>query len=192
MKSRLLCLLVLCSMSIISSAQCYTTHRADGIAAYNQGRYAEAKKHFEYILSSCPDKPANNDVQSWIDKCNQKDNYRLAKETNTLLQKAMYGKATPQEVLFWEYPSFNQLVKNVVSNSKHFELMSHCWLFDKNEWMEFAMGSMNSYTQVVRGTKLYEGASFELEFVEYYDTDFVLTIKFYWYDKLEATYKYES
>ena len=71
MKSRLLCLLVLCSMSIISSAQCYTTHRADGIAAYNQGRYAEAKKHFEYILSSCPDKPANNDIQSWINKCNE-------------------------------------------------------------------------------------------------------------------------
>lgn len=71
MKSRLLCLMVLCSMSIISSAQCYTTHREDGVAAFNQGDYITAKKHFEYIINSCPDKPANNDAYSWLQKCNE-------------------------------------------------------------------------------------------------------------------------
>ena len=68
----------------IAQTNCYTTHRADGIAAYNQGRYAEAKKHFEYILSSCPDKPANNDIQSWINKCNEALTPRLSVSNSNL------------------------------------------------------------------------------------------------------------
>lgn len=49
--------------------QCYENHRQEGIAAYNHGDYKIAKKHFEYILSTCDDKPTTNDIQSWIDKC---------------------------------------------------------------------------------------------------------------------------
>lgn len=75
----------------IAQTNCYTTHRADGIAAYNQGRYAEAKKHFEYILSSCPDKPANNDIQSWINKCNEALTPRLSVSNSNLSFSASGG-----------------------------------------------------------------------------------------------------
>lgn len=70
MKRLLQLIFLLCATIGCAYAQCYEGHREAGIAAYNKGDYAEAKKHFEYILSSCEDKPARNDIQSWIDKCN--------------------------------------------------------------------------------------------------------------------------
>ena len=66
----LLLLLFLCGESTSAQTICYSDHRQKGIEAYKAGDYKLAKKHFEFILNSCDDKPATNDIQSWIDKCN--------------------------------------------------------------------------------------------------------------------------
>jgi hypothetical protein len=51
-----------------NSQGCYGGYRSKGIAAYNGGKYEEAKKYFAAILSgACPDDtPANHDVNSWV------------------------------------------------------------------------------------------------------------------------------
>lgn len=69
-KVLLLSLLCLCGESSFAQTICYSDHRQKGIEAYKEGDYKLAKKHFEFILNSCDDKPAANDIQSWIDKCN--------------------------------------------------------------------------------------------------------------------------
>ena len=48
---------------------CYNSTRSKGIRLYNQGKKTEAKRMFE-AAQSCPDKPDNNDLASWIGKCN--------------------------------------------------------------------------------------------------------------------------
>lgn len=65
----LLLLLFLCGESTSAQTICYSDHRQKGIEAYKEGDYKLAKKHFEFIINSCDDKPAVNDIQSWIDKC---------------------------------------------------------------------------------------------------------------------------
>lgn len=50
------------------SQDCYNSTRSRGISLYNQGKLAEAKKLFE-AADDCPDKPADNDLASWIKKC---------------------------------------------------------------------------------------------------------------------------
>lgn len=69
-KVLLLSLLCLCGESTFAQTICYSDHRQKGIEAYKEGDYKLAKKHFEFILNSCDDKPAVNDIQRWIDKCN--------------------------------------------------------------------------------------------------------------------------
>lgn len=65
-----LLLLFLYGESTFAQTICYSDHRQKGIEAYKEGDYKLAKKHFEFILNSCDDKPVANDIQSWIDKCN--------------------------------------------------------------------------------------------------------------------------
>lgn len=61
-------LFMLFGMATIAQ-DCYTSTRKQGIDYYNQGKKIEAKRYF-VAAQSCPDKPANNDLQSWINKCN--------------------------------------------------------------------------------------------------------------------------
>ena len=58
--------------AIHSFAQdCYSDNRSQGVAAYNNGKYAEAKKYFQ-SAQNCDMKPRQNDVADWIGKCDEK------------------------------------------------------------------------------------------------------------------------
>lgn len=63
----LLALLLSC---IIAAAQdCYNYTRSQGMAYYDKGEYRTAKERFT-TAKDCPDKPAGNDLDFWIEKCN--------------------------------------------------------------------------------------------------------------------------
>lgn len=65
----LLSAFVLCFQAIlVAQNNCYETQRAKGIQLYNQGDYYAAFKNFE-TAKLCTDAPANNDLDSWMDKC---------------------------------------------------------------------------------------------------------------------------
>ncbi len=64
-------LLIAVSMLIgatVVAQDCYQSTRRQGINYYNQGKKKEAKRYFT-AAQSCPDKPANNDLQTWIRRC---------------------------------------------------------------------------------------------------------------------------
>ena len=75
-----------------ATAQCYEGHRTEGINAYNNGNYQLAKQHFDYILKKCDDKPASNDIQGWINKCNDALTPRLSVSSQNLSFSA-YGES---------------------------------------------------------------------------------------------------
>jgi TPR repeat protein len=56
------------SMLSVLAQDCYEKTRSKGIAAYESGKYPDAKSYFEFA-ESCPDKPAGHDLQAWIKKC---------------------------------------------------------------------------------------------------------------------------
>ena len=47
---------------------CYNSTRNKAIGLFNQGKKSQAKDYFE-AAKDCPDKPANNDLDVWIKKC---------------------------------------------------------------------------------------------------------------------------
>lgn len=61
-------LLIACT---IHAQSCYNETRSRGISFYNKGQYENAIKAFS-AAKSCPDKPKNNDLDSWISKCRSK------------------------------------------------------------------------------------------------------------------------
>lgn len=66
----LLMLIVSLCASVPMNAQCYQKARSSGMEYYNKGKCEEAIRYFE-AAKSCPDKPAKNDLDSWIAKCNK-------------------------------------------------------------------------------------------------------------------------
>jgi len=61
-------LLIACA---IHAQSCYNETRSKGISFYNKGQYENAIKAF-IAAKSCPDKPKNDDLNSWISKCKSK------------------------------------------------------------------------------------------------------------------------
>lgn len=61
-------LLLLIAVATGYAQDCYNSTRSKGIRLYNQGKKTEAKRLFE-AAQSCPDKPDDNDLASWIGKC---------------------------------------------------------------------------------------------------------------------------
>ena len=68
-KQTLIVFVAIC-LPIISVADCYTSLRQKAIEAYNRGEYDRAKSTFQSAKEDCPDTPSNNDIDSWIQKCN--------------------------------------------------------------------------------------------------------------------------
>ena len=68
---RLFVAAVMMLTAVVATAGCYDVSRSKGIQNYNSGQYAKAKKLFS-AAKACPDKPANNDLASWIKKCDEK------------------------------------------------------------------------------------------------------------------------
>lgn len=69
MKRLLLFLLLLGCFATAAAQDCYEYTRTQGINQYNKGEYRIAKDQFT-AAKDCPDKPADNDLDSWISKCN--------------------------------------------------------------------------------------------------------------------------
>lgn len=63
---------VFCYVSLFSQ-DCYTGNRSNGIAAYRNSNYESAKAFFIKALR-CPMKPMDNDIETWIAKCNEEIN----------------------------------------------------------------------------------------------------------------------
>lgn len=66
---RIFMVLFAIAMPTITMADCYTSLRQKAIEAYNQGEYDRAKNTFQAAKEDCPDAPLNNDIDSWIQKC---------------------------------------------------------------------------------------------------------------------------
>ena len=69
MKRLFLLLLLLGCFATAAAQNCYEYTRTQGINQYNKGEYRIAKDQFT-AAKDCPDKPADNDLDSWISKCN--------------------------------------------------------------------------------------------------------------------------
>ncbi len=63
--------LMLLFVANIFAQDCYSDNRSKGVSAYNNGKYAEAKKYFQ-SAQNCDMKPRQNDVADWIGKCDEK------------------------------------------------------------------------------------------------------------------------
>ncbi|MBQ9751936.1 MAG: hypothetical protein IJV81_03790 [Paludibacteraceae bacterium] len=74
----------------IVAADCYTTLRQKAIEAYNRGEYDRAKSTFQSAKEDCPDTPSNNDIDSWIQKCNRAKNQ--AQQVQQTQQNNTFGR----------------------------------------------------------------------------------------------------
>ncbi len=65
----ILIMLVLSCATVALAQDCYNFTRNQAISFYNKGEYRIAKDQFT-AAKDCPDKPVDNDLDSWISKCN--------------------------------------------------------------------------------------------------------------------------
>lgn len=89
-------------MTLLAQDNCYETARKKGIQLYNQGKYTTAYKTFE-AAKWCTDVPANNDLDSWMEKCD------------------IHVKFTPKSLLFEAIDADEQCVE-VSTNAKVFKV----------------------------------------------------------------------
>ena len=89
-------------MTLLAQDNCYETARKKGIQLYNQGKYSTAYKTFE-AAKWCTDVPANNDLDSWMEKCD------------------IHVKFTPKSLLFEAIDAEEQCVE-VSTNAKVFKV----------------------------------------------------------------------
>lgn len=61
-------LLLIGTATATYAQDCYESTRNKAISLFNQGKKSQAKSFFE-AAKDCPDKPANNDLETWINKC---------------------------------------------------------------------------------------------------------------------------
>lgn len=66
---RIFMVLFAIAIPTIAMADCYTSLRQKAIEAYNRGEYDRAKNTFQSAKEDCPDTPSNNDIDSWMQKC---------------------------------------------------------------------------------------------------------------------------
>ena len=83
-KGLLVMLLLAASLPLFAQVNCYTNSRSQGLSLMQSGNYKEAIEQFQSAMS-CPDKPANNDLQAKIDEC--KKLFRQQTEAKAAAQK---------------------------------------------------------------------------------------------------------
>ncbi len=85
----------------LSAQDCYNYTRNQAITYYNKGEFQIAKDQFE-AARICPDKPSDDDLESWIGKCNDSleelaRNERLERERRVKEQKAKEEQMRQEE-----------------------------------------------------------------------------------------------
>lgn len=99
----LLCLvLITSSLQILAQVNCYETTRKMGIDLFEKGDLPAASKKFE-AAKYCPDKPADNDLDSWIAKC------------------AIYVRVSPNPMVF-EASEPEEQSSEISTNAKSFKV----------------------------------------------------------------------
>lgn len=81
----LVAFLFLFAFESMAQKSCYVSSRAQGIRDFNTQNYEVALDNF-IAAEKCPDKPYDNDIRSWIGKCND------------LLRTDLVLQITPEEV----------------------------------------------------------------------------------------------
>ena len=104
--SRLIPIFLCLFFAIPLSAQCYSTFRQDGIDLFEQGKWASAKQQFLKAADCKSDKPAQNDLATWISKCDRKiadaaERNRLRREQEEA-ERADQERAAAADDSFWE------------------------------------------------------------------------------------------
>jgi hypothetical protein len=88
-------LTMVCAYAQENWSECYKTYHDNGVAAYNDGRYEDAKKLFSSIVNGdCVSKdiPANNDIDSWIKKCDKAIIAQKERPLQKQLARVRYSK----------------------------------------------------------------------------------------------------
>lgn len=114
-------------ITVVSFSQnCYNLNRGNGIKAFNNKRYTEAKAHFQQA-TKCPDRPKNNDIQSWIGKCNAKINESKIKPNNVDIERPSVKKT--DTYIRVDGKSFTSSSRSASSSSEYFNVSTdaHSW-----------------------------------------------------------------
>lgn len=92
MKKVLLVLVMLLMGMVVDAQECYNSTRSKGIGLYNKGKYSEALKLFE-AAKSCPDKPADNDLATWISKCKKQPSVPVGNVDKVTIESLVFADA---------------------------------------------------------------------------------------------------
>ena len=92
MKKLFLFFILLPWCALLAAQDCYNYTRTKGISLYDQGRYADAKNNFA-AAKDCPDKPASNDLDFWLEKCDAAIVAGDSKKTETSTKKTTSGQS---------------------------------------------------------------------------------------------------
>lgn len=136
---RIFMVLFAIAMPTIAMADCYTSLRQKAIEAYNQGEYDRAKNTFQAAKEDCPDAPLNNDIDSWIQKCESAKKQHQQKtnqgSSSTNSQSASYLRVDNTTANSTKYlMSTSSSITIRVSCSSAYSVLnipSWCWITNK-------------------------------------------------------------
>lgn len=136
---RIILFLLAIAMPIIAMADCYTFLRQKAIEAYNQGEYDRAKNTFQAAKEDCPDAPLNNDIDSWIQKCESAKKQQQQKtnqgSSSTNSQSSSYLRVDNSTANSTKYlMSTSSSITIRVSCSSSYSVLnipSWCWITNK-------------------------------------------------------------
>ena len=124
-------LLILSILAFVINAMaqdCYSDNRAKGVSAYNSGKYAEAKKYFQ-SAQNCDMKPKQNDLSTWIGKCNEK----MRQTQSTTIQGELQGVFSVSSTKKVRFSKGNL----------QYQASTNTWKFAEQQWD--IIGSQNSF-----------------------------------------------
>lgn len=136
---RIFMVLFAIAMPTIAMADCYTSLRQKAIEAYNQGEYDRAKNTFQAAKEDCPDAPLNNDIDSWIQKCESAKKQQQQKtnqgSSSTNSQSSSYLRVDNSTANSTKYlMSTSSSITIRVSCSSAYSVLnipSWCWITNK-------------------------------------------------------------
>ena len=96
MKKIILTILILATICPQIMAQCYEPSRKEAVNQFKQKKFKSAKSIFQ-AMKTCPDKPKQDDIDFWINKCNQALSPQTKQEVISFAEKmAKYEE-------YWHY-----------------------------------------------------------------------------------------
>lgn len=145
---------------------CYNSTRQQGISCYNDGDYSIAIDCFE-AARLCPDKPADNDLDTWISKCRTKiqDEQRAAAEAEARRKQQQLASKAYMDIRrlsFWnEDADNNRLSFGEAKDVRYLQAAIHYkGLADASQNMELKMKIFNPDGTLKQGSSSPDGYTF--------------------------------